>query len=95
MLKAIRGFYGDGKVSLEEDVGVKKGDILVIFLDKEEEDVMTEELFKAKMEVLEEFKRGEAIEWDEYLKEAGEFMKFRINRVNEGISIEFVFCYCK
>jgi len=71
MLKAIRGFYENGKVSLEEDVGVKKREILVIFLDEEEEDVMTEELFEAKMEALEELKRGEAIEWDKYLKKRG------------------------
>ena len=71
MLKAIKGFYENGKISLEENVGAKKGEILVIFLDHEEDDVMTEELFEAKMEALEKLKRGETIEWDEYLKTRG------------------------
>lgn len=73
MLKAVKGFYENGKFSLEENVGIEKGEVLVIFLDEneEEEDVMTEELFKAKMEALEELKRGEAIGWDEYLKKRG------------------------
>ena len=69
MFKAVRGFYDHGKISLKEDVDVKRGEVVVIFWDDGEEDVMTEELFKAKAEALEELRRGEAIDLEDLKRE--------------------------
>ena len=69
MFKAVRGFYDHGKISLKEDVDVKRGEVVVIFWDDGEEDVMTEELFKAKAEALEELRMGEATDLEDLKRE--------------------------
>ncbi|MCD6170109.1 MAG: hypothetical protein J7J76_06155 [Candidatus Latescibacteria bacterium] len=69
MFKAVRGFYDHGKISLKEDVDVKRGEVVVIFWDDGEEDVMTGELFKAKAEALEGLRRGEAIDLEDLKRE--------------------------